>query len=120
MLCFRGRNKWVGRQKAISFERFKMSKKLFVGSLPFSTTSEELEELFGKFGKVESATIITDKYSGRSRGFGFVEMSEDKDADKAIKELNGSEIQERKIIVSEARPPRENREGYQSFKRKDF
>jgi RNA recognition motif-containing protein len=85
--------------------------KLFVGSLPYETTSEQLEELFGKIGKVQSATVITDKYSGRSKGFGFVEMSSEEEVKKAIDQLNGHKLGERNIVVAEARPPREKRGG---------
>ncbi len=84
-----------------------MAKKLFVGSLPFETTSEELNKLFAEIGDVESANIVTDRMSGRSRGFGFVEMAKDEDATKAVEKLNGSEIGGRKIVVNEARPREE-------------
>lgn len=88
-----------------------MAKKLFVGSLPWATTSDDLKEMFSKIGEVVSATVISDKFSGRSKGFGFVEMADDKDADKAIEELNGKEIDSangpRKIVVAEARPREE-------------
>ena len=84
-----------------------MAKKLFVGSLPFETTSEELNKLFAEIGAVESANIVTDRMSGRSRGFGFVEMAKDDDATKAVEKLNGSEIGGRKIVVNEARPREE-------------
>ena len=84
--------------------------KLFVGSLPFSTTSEELREVFAKVGAVSDANVVMDKMTGRSRGFGFVEMGSDDDAKKAIDTLNGTEVGGRKIFVSEARPqaPRDN------------
>ena len=81
-----------------------MAKKLFVGSLPYSMTNEELEALFAKFGTVESAVIIFDRDSNRSKGFGFVEMSSDEEANAAIAELNESEQDGRKIVVNEARP----------------
>ena len=86
-----------------------MAVKLFVGSLPFATTSDQLREMFAKVGQVVEANVVTDKMTGRSRGFGFVEMVSDEDAKKAIGELNGSEVEGRKIFVSEARPqaPRE-------------
>ena len=84
-----------------------MAKKLFVGSLPFSTTSEELEKMFAEVGEVGSANIITDRMSGRSRGFGFIEMAKDDDATKAVEKLNGHEIEGRKIVVNEARPREE-------------
>ena len=87
-----------------------MAVKLFVGSLPFATTSDQLREMFAKVGQVVEANVVTDKMTGRSRGFGFVEMASDEDAKKAISQLNGSEVDGRKIFVSEARPqaPRDN------------
>ena len=86
-----------------------MANKLFIGSLPFATTSDELKEIFAKVGEVASANVVTDKMTGRSRGFGFVEMAKDEDAKAAIEKLNGSDVGGRKIFVSEARPqaPRE-------------
>ena len=86
-----------------------MATKLFVGSLPFATTSDQLRAIFEKVGKVADANVVTDKMTGRSRGFGFVEMASEEDAKKAIDKLNGSDIDGRKIFVSEARPqaPRE-------------
>ncbi len=80
-----------------------MASKLFVGNLSFSTTSEDLESLFSKLGRCASATVITDRETGRSRGFGFVEMESAADAQKAIQELNGREVQGRTLNVSEAR-----------------
>lgn len=91
-----------------------MAKRLFVGSLPFTTTSDDLGQLFAKAGQVVSAVVITDKMSGRSKGFGFVEMANDEEADKAVKELNGQEIEGRKIVVAEARP-REERPPRRNF-----
>jgi RNA recognition motif-containing protein len=85
-----------------------VAKKLFVGGLPYETSDAELEKLFSELGKVESATVITDRNTGRSRGFGFVEMAVDEEAAKAIEKLNDSEIGDRKIVVAEARP-REDR-----------
>ncbi len=81
-----------------------------MGNLPFSTTSDELAEMFGRVGIVTSAQVITDRETGRSRGFGFVEMSDD-DARKAIDELTGAQLKGRAITVNEARPraPRNDR-----------
>jgi len=84
-----------------------MSKKLFIGGLPYSVTSDQLQEIFSKIGEVTSCDVIMDRYSGQSKGFGFVEMKDDKDADKAIKELDGTEMDGRKIIVNVARPREE-------------
>jgi len=81
-----------------------MGNKLFVGSIPFNATEDDLNNLFSKVGKVESVKIITDTYSGRSKGFGFVEMGSDEEAKKAISEINGTTFMERTIVVNEARP----------------
>ena len=80
-----------------------MTKKLYVGNLPFQTTEEDLSDLFSQAGNVESVRIITDRDTGRSRGFGFVEMG-DEDADKAVESLNGTEMGGRPLTVNEARP----------------
>lgn len=79
-------------------------KKLYVGGLPFKTGDDELNSLFTNYGKVSSAKVIKDKFSGRSRGFGFVEMEDDNEAANAIAKLNGSEYEGRKLIVNEAKP----------------
>lgn len=81
-----------------------MGKKLYVGSLPYSTTEQQLSDLFSQHGSVDSARVITDKVSGQSKGFGFVEMANDDDAQKAINALNGTQFGGRTIIVNEARP----------------
>ncbi|MEX0910492.1 MAG: RNA-binding protein [Candidatus Paceibacterota bacterium] len=81
-----------------------MAKKLYVGGLPYSTTDNELNEAFSKFGTVASAVIIADKFSGRSKGFGFVEFENDADADKAISEMDGQDFGGRNLTVNEARP----------------
>lgn len=81
-----------------------MAKKLYVGGLSYDTTENALKETFSQAGTVESATIIIDKISGRSKGFGFVEMSSDEEAQKAIEILNGKELDGRNITVNEARP----------------
>jgi RNA recognition motif-containing protein len=80
-----------------------MGKKIFVGNLSFDTTSQELERVFAEVGPCESASVVTDRATGRSRGFGFVEMQSASDAQRAIQELNGRELQGRTINVSEAR-----------------
>jgi len=81
-----------------------MAKRLFIGSLPYSTTDSQLSELFAQAGTVESAQVITDRRSGRSKGFAFVEMASDEEAQKAVEMLNGHELDGRKIVVNEARP----------------
>jgi RNA recognition motif-containing protein len=80
-----------------------MGKKLFVGNLPFSTTNQQLTDLFSRVGTCESASVITDRATGQSRGFGFVEMSSSDEAERAVEELNGHEIGGRKLTVTEAR-----------------
>jgi len=88
-----------------------MGKKLYVGSIPFTATEEDLSNLFSTIGEVESVKIITDQATGRSKGFGFVEMATEEDAKRAIDDLNGKSFMERSIVVNEARPqqPREKR-----------
>ncbi len=97
-----------------------MAKKLYVGGLPYSTSDEALKEAFTQAGTVASATIITDKMTGRSKGFGFVEMSSDEEAEKAIEMLNGKDFGGRTITVNEARPlearpPRRNFDRNRNF-----
>ena len=81
--------------------------RLYVGGLPYQTTSEDLADLFSQIGQVISATVITDRDSGRSKGFGFVEMSDDQEARSAIDRLNGTTLGNRTIVVNEARERRE-------------
>ncbi|HQY67687.1 MAG TPA: RNA-binding protein [Pyrinomonadaceae bacterium] len=81
-----------------------MSTKLYVGNLSFSTTSQDLESMFGEFGTVQSANLIEDRETGRSRGFGFVEMSSQADGENAISQLNGKEVDGRELKVNEAKP----------------
>ena len=87
-----------------------MSMKLYVGNLAFQTSSEELQELFTQAGTVESASVVEDRETGRSRGFGFVEMASKEEGEKAIEEFNGKELNGRNLNVNEARP-REDRGG---------
>lgn len=84
-----------------------MAKKLYVGGLSYDTTEDGLKDAFAKAGTVDSATIITDKMSGRSKGFGFVEMSSDEEATKAMEMWNGKELDGRTLTVNEARPMEE-------------
>ena len=91
-----------------------MAKRLYVGNLPFSMTQEALKNLFSAYSSVGEVTIVINKFSGRSKGFGFVEVSDDAEAEKAIADLNNKEIEGRTIFVNEARPfdpdkPRERR-----------
>lgn len=81
-----------------------MAKRLFVGSLAWSTTDDKLREFFSQVGSVVSANVVMDKMTGRSRGFGFVEMSTDEEAEKAKTELNGKDLDGRAIVVNDARP----------------
>ena len=87
-----------------------MAKKLYVGNLSYGTTDSDLQTMFEEFGSVESAQVIMDRGTGRSKGFGFVEMGNDHEAQAAIKGLNGKEIDGRALTVNEARP-REDRGG---------
>lgn len=88
-----------------------MAKRLFVGGLPYTTTSDEIRELFSKIGEVTSADVITDKFTGQGKGFAFVEFTDDANADKAIKELDGTDYNGRKMVVNEARPREERSSG---------
>ncbi len=90
-----------------------MGAKLYVGNLPYSVTEDRLQEHFAQHGSVVSARIITDKFTGKSKGFGFVEMSSDAEAERAATALNGTDFEGRNIVVSEARPqqPRDSRTG---------
>lgn len=83
---------------------------IFCGSLPFALQESELREIFEEYGEVSAVRIITDKFSGRSKGFGFVEMPNDADAQKAIDELNGAELGSRTIVVNQAEERKDNRE----------
>src|SRR5437588_7408541 len=85
-----------------------MAKRLYVGGLPYSTSERELEDLFASAGTVSSVSVVTDKYTGQSKGFGFVEMSTDAEADTAINTLNGTMLGGRSLTVNEAKP-REDR-----------
>jgi len=81
---------------------------IYVGNLDFKVNEQDLEKLFSEYGAVRSAKIITDKYNGRSKGFGFVEMEEKDEAEKAIKALDGSSYGNRKVVVNEAKPRKNN------------
>lgn len=97
-----------------------MAKRLFVGGLSYSVTQPQLEELFSQAGKVESCNLITDRFSGQSKGFAFVEMVTEQEAKEAITKLNNFELDGRKIVVNEARPqedrnrPNQNRGNFKS------
>ena len=90
-----------------------MAKKLFVGNLPYTIDDSALRNVFAEIGEVSSASIVTDRDTGRSRGFGFVEMSSDADAQTAIDALNGKDLEGRRLTVNEARPrePRRDMHG---------
>ncbi len=85
-------------------------KKVYVGNLPWSVSKDSLTELFSGYGDIEEAIVISDKYSGRSKGFGFVTFKNDDDADKAVSEMNGKDIEGRELKVSEAKPMEERQE----------
>ena len=91
--------RWTGKGRTLRMN-------IYVGNLPFSSTDGDLEELFGQYGQVDSASVISDRETGRSRGFGFVEMANDDDARRAIEELDGSDVGGRNLRVNEARPRR--------------
>lgn len=88
-----------------------MGKRLYVGNLAYSVSSSELEGMFAPFGTVDSALVIEDRESGRSKGFGFVEMSTDEEANAAIQALNGQMQNDRELTVNEARPREDRRPG---------
>ena len=81
---------------------------IFVGNLNFKVNENDLKEIFEEYGEVNSAKVITDKYTGRSRGFGFVVMDNSAEANKAIEELNGATLESREMVVNEAKPRKEN------------
>ncbi|MEO5951176.1 MAG: RNA-binding protein [Chloroflexia bacterium] len=87
-----------------------MAKKLYVGNLPYNTSEDDLRELFSPLGDISDLAVITDRYTGQSKGFAFVEMSDDTAADTAVAQLNGHTLGTRQIVVNEARP-REERSG---------
>src|SRR6266542_748767 len=94
-----------------------MAMKLYVGNLSFQTTSEDIQQLFAQAGTVESATVVEDRDTGRSRGFGFVEMASKEEGQKAIEQFNGTDLNGRNLTVNEARPreDRGNRGGGRGF-----
>ena len=92
-----------------------MATKLYIGNLSYSTNADQLKEVFSQAGEVVSATVITDKMSGRSRGFGFVEMADDASAQKAVEMLNGYKLEDRELTVNEARPTSDHPRGGGGF-----
>lgn len=94
-----------------------MNKKLYVGNLLYEITQEDLRELFSKAGKVVDAVVISDKYTGRSKGFGFVEMETEEEAKEAVKMFNEKDYKGRNLTVNPARPKREGNDG--GFQRRD-
>lgn len=86
-------------------------KKLYIGNLPWSVDDAKLRELFGKYASLTTAVVIMDRQTGRSRGFGFVELSDDAEADQAVSEMNEADIEGRKLVVNEARPRQDNNGG---------
>jgi len=89
-----------------------VSKKIYVGNLSYKVTEDDLKDLFAEFGTVTEINVITDRETGRPRGFAFVEMDSDDEATKAINSLNGKELQDREIVVNEARPRRDSKPRY--------
>lgn len=98
------------------------SKKLYVGSLPYSVTEEDLRNLFVPYGSIRSVRIITDKQTGQSKGFGFVEMESEEEAQRAIEGVNGKQLGARTLIVNEARPEQRKERSFDNFSRpkRDF
>lgn len=96
-----------------------MAKKLYVGNLSYSTTEEQIRSLFSQVGEVAEITIINDRESGRSKGFGFVTMASDEDAQEAIKRFNGYNFDNRTLTVNEARPREERSGGFGGDRRRD-
>lgn len=88
-----------------------MAKRIYVGGLPYSATEEDLESLFASAGTVKEATVVTDRYTGQAKGFGFVEMETDEQADKAISSLDGSQMGGRTLRVNEAKPKEDRPRG---------
>jgi len=85
---------------------------IYVGNLNFKVDEHELEELFGEYGDVSSSKVVTDRDTGRSRGFGFITMDNDEDASRAIDELNGTTFRDRELVVNEAKPKKTNQNRY--------
>lgn len=94
--------------------------KLFVGGLPYSIDSQKLNAMFTSFGQILSANVITDKFTGQSKGFGFVEMADDSAAQEAIKALDGSDLEGRRLGVSVAKPREDNYQNRGNFQRDNF
>ena len=91
--------------------------KIYVGNMPYSVTNEDLSDMFREYGDVEEATIIMDRESGRSKGFGFVDMPNNSDADRAMKGLNGTQLGGRALVVNQARPRESRPRGERSSRR---
>jgi len=103
-----------GNEKLLTFYFFM---NIYVANIPYKATSEELKELFEEFGEVISAKIIMDRYTQRSKGFGFVEMKEDADGQQAIESLNGKDFMGKNIVVNEARPKTDNGNSFNNNRR---
>ena len=93
-------------------------KKIYIGNLSYSVTQEELEKVFSEYGSVSSSVVISDKFTGRSKGFGFIEMENSDEAEKAIQELDGKSIQGRNIRVNEAQPRKDQAKNKRNFTRR--
>ena len=90
---------------------------IYVGNLSYNVEEFDLKEIFEEYGEVSSVKIITDKFTGKSKGFGFIEMSDDSEAKRAIEELNGGELENRKIVVNESQPKEERSNNRRNFQR---
>jgi len=102
---------YVTRTRITQFKKGGTNMKIYVGNLSYEVTEEDLRQEFGAFGEVTSVSVITDKYSGRPKGFGFVEMATKSEAEAAITGLNGKTLKDRTIVVNEARPRTDSRSG---------
>ena len=100
--CATGLSFWNGA--GVELRRETKHLRIYIGNMPYGVSSEDLSELFGEYGHVQDATVIMDRETGRSKGFGFIEMPNNSEADRAIKELNSTQLQGRMITVNQARP----------------
>src|SRR6516225_3805340 len=104
VVSFVGPRRFSCVESLTCFGRVAMAKRLYVGNLPYSITSDDLQQTFEEYGVVTSAEVLCDRETGRSRGFGFVEMANDAEADAAIEALDGNDLDGRRLTVNEARP----------------
>ena len=99
----------MSRPGGIEGKKMEEKNKLYVGNLPYTVTDENLKEMFSSLGEVTESAVISDKFSNRSKGFGFVTFADEASAEKAVKEMNGKDVEGRALVVNVARPMRERR-----------